>query len=148
MKIIITLTGAILLIQAVRMVLPLGSAGKYVSFVLGLFFMAVTLDTIGGLSFRGEEVLSNDLPREETKELEEVQQQQIFADYANQLTKDIRQSIPQLSHAQFSFDFSLEPFGTVRGLTIFSPEKKQESVITRLSELYGISREVILWETK
>ncbi len=148
MRMIITLTGAILLIQAVRMVLPLGSAGKYVSFVLGLFFMAVTLDTIGGLSFRGEEVLSNDLPQAETKQLEEVQQQQIFADYANQLSEDIRRSIPQLSDAQFSFDFSLEPFGKVRGLTIFSPREKQESVITRLSELYSISREVIIWETQ
>ncbi len=148
MRMVITLTGAILLIQAVRMVLPLGSTGKYVSFVLGLFFMAVTLDTIGGLSFRGEDVLSNDLPQTETKQLEEVQQQQIFAEYAQQLTEDIRQSIPPLSDARFSFDFSVEPFGTVTGLTIFSPKKTQESVITKLSELYGISREVIQWETK
>lgn len=148
MRMIITLTGAILLIQAVRMVLPLGSAGKYVSFVLGLFFMAVTLDTIGGLSFRGTEVLSGDLPQAESKQLEQVQQQQIFEQYANQLTEDIRHSIPSLSDARFTFDFSLEPFGTVRGLTIVSSREKQESAIVRLSELYGISQEVITWETK
>ena len=148
MRMVITLTGAILLIQAVRMVLPLGSAGKYVSFVLGLFFMAVTLDAIGSLSFRGEEVLSNDIPQAESKQLEEIQQQQIFANYAKQLTEDIRRSIPQLSDANFSFDFALEPFGAVKGLTIFSPQKKQESAMMKLSELYGISREVIVWETK
>ncbi len=148
MNIIITLTGAILLIQAVRMVLPLGSAGKYVSFVLGLFFMAVALDAVGGLSFRGEEVLSNDLPQAETQQLETIQKQQIFADYAQQLTEDIRRSIPPLSDAQFSFDFSLEPFGAVNQLTIFSSRQQQDSVIARLSELYGISQEVITWVTK
>ena len=79
MKVIVTLTGAILLIQAVRMVLPLGSAGKYVSFVLGLFFTAVVLDAAGVLEFRGETVLSEQPVQTETEQLEEVQQKQIFS---------------------------------------------------------------------
>lgn len=145
MRLIVTLTGAILLIQAVRMVLPLGSMGKYVSFVLGLFFMAVTLDALGGLHFRGEEVLSEEFPVVQTESLEQLQQEQIFKEYSNQLTRDIRQSIPPLADATFSFDFSLDPFGEVKHVTVFSAEEPQESVLNRLSQLYGIPREVISW---
>ena len=146
MRIVITLTGAVLLIQAIKMVLPLGNVGKYVTFALGLFFMAVTLDALGGLTLRGEEVtLSPSEPVLQTQ-LEEVQQKQILQQYELQLSQDMRKSIPALSDADFSFKFSDQPFGQVTQLTIHSPQEKNDSAILRLSELYGIPREVIVWE--
>lgn len=144
----ITLTGAILLIQAVRIVLPLGSAGKYVSFVLGLFFMAAALDAVGGISLTGEEILPSQLPQGETAQLEEVQQQQIFNEYAKQLSEDFRRTLPQLAQAQLFFDFSVAPFGEVQGLRIVSSQPASEAVMNKIAELYGISREVITWETE
>lgn len=136
------------MIQAVRIVLPLGSAAKYVSFVLGLFFMAAALDAVGGISLTGEEILPAQLPQGETKQLEQVQQQQIFEEYANQLSEDIRCTLPQLSDARLSFDFSLSPFGQVQSLHIISNQPVSEKVMSRISELYGIPREVMTWETE
>lgn len=148
MRIIITLTGAVLLIQAIKMVLPLGSIGKYVSFALGLFFMAVTLDALGGLTLRGEEItLSPSEPVLQTQ-LDELQQKQIFEQYEIQLSQDIRKSIPSLSDADFSFSFSQNPFGQVTQLTVSSPQPRSDPSIAKISELYGIPREVIVWESK
>jgi len=148
LNLIVTLTGAILLIQAVRMVLPLGNAGKYVSFVLGLFFMTVVLDSVGVLDFRGEEIFSDHISQTETEQLQILQQEQIFDRYEKQLTDDIRKSVPQLQEEEFSFTFATEPFGLVQSLTITSHRTEQESAVQKISELYGIPREVIVWERK
>ena len=148
MKLALTLTGAILLIQAVRMALPLGAGKQAVTFALGLFFMAAALDGVGALSLRGEDLFVQDsLPAVETEQLDELQRQQIFSEYAKQLSEDIHRTLPQLSAARFHFDFSVNPFGQVQGLKIESPMPPSEELMSRIAELYGISREVIQWES-
>lgn len=148
MKIIITLTGAVLLIQAIKMALPLGSLGKYVSFALGLFFIAVTLDALGGLTLQGNPITLSPSEPAMQAQLEELQQKQIFEQYELQLSRDIRKSIPTLSDADFSFTFSREPFGQVTQLTVYSPQPKSDASIAKISELYGIPQEVIIWKVK
>lgn len=145
---VLTIAGAVLLFQALKILLPEGSLGKYVSFVLGVFLLLVLVSPLTG-DFRLPDLSSwEEEPAQEIQNLEALQQQQILQHYEQQLRDDINATLPSLTENQnrliFSFSTEEESFGVVEQLFIQGP-KPSEQVLQQLAQLYQIPRERIEW---
>lgn len=146
-QIIISIAGSLIILRVVKTILPEGTVKKYASFIVSCMVMlilvtSVTLKNNAEFILPVEENITIDI-----SEFEQIQKKQIEREFSRQLIDDMVKTFPELNGAEISFTFNINEDGTgyVTGMVIESQYEKSESIITRISELYRIDRNVIIW---
>ena len=152
-NIVVTVVGALLIFNALKIVIPEGSMKKYISHIMSVFMIVVIITPIMGAVSLTLPEISVDYPGEDKSDaLSDLQLRQILANYEKQLIEDFKRSVPTLFDGLreieigFFEDSSQYNFGMVKSLEIKSARERDERVIDKLYSLYGIEREVIKWE--
>ena len=154
--ILVTIIGALLIFNALKIIIPDGKMKKYLTFIISIFMMVIIITPIAGLAGIAPPSLNVDYSKEApaADELSQVQVKQILAEYERQLITDFHKTVPALfdglSDIQIGFveDASQQDFGTVDSIKIISNRERDEDVVNKLSSLYSINKEVISWERK
>ena len=149
-QIIISIAGALLILRVAKLILPEGTVKKYASFIVSALVMLILLISVSGHEMTSFSFEETENPQAQTDAVEDVQKQQIIAEFTRQLDDDMKKSIPELKSAELSFTFEISPNNTgyVTSMTILSPYERSEKIIDRISELYMIDRETIDWRKK
>lgn len=146
-QIIISIVGALLVLQAVKLIIPESAVKKYASFIVSATVMLILTAAVFGSSFS----LFPEFAEPETEScsdsLEGVRQSQIEREFSRQLSGDMKKSIPELKNSELSFSFNIseDNTGYVTHMLIKSPDTEDSAVKTRVSEMYMIPIEDIEW---
>lgn len=146
-QIIISIAGSLLILQALRLIIPEGTIKKYASFIVGMSTVLMLTVSFLGREFSFDIGFGDAESTEYSGGFEDVRQSQIEREFTRQLDTDMKKSIPELKTAElsFSFDISENNTGYVTYMLIRSPDDEDENVKRRVSESYMIPREVIEW---
>ncbi len=149
-QIIISVCGALIILQIMKMILPEGTVKKYASFIVGLLVMLILSGSVSGMGARLSEIIIKDTKIPEIPQVQEVQKQQIADNFTSQLREDMKKSIPYFKNAElyFGFEISEDNTGYVTNMTIVSENPPSEQVLSEVSRLYMIDREIIEWRQK
>lgn len=146
-QIIISIVGAMLVLQAVKLILPEGTVKKYASFIVCVTVVLILSASVFGTSFSFIPDFEIESGEDYSEGFSEVRKSQIEREFSRQLDCDMKKSIPELSNSELSFEFDIseDNTGFVTHMLIKSPDSENISVKTRLSELYMIPIDAIEW---
>ena len=136
-----------MVLRVVNTVLPEGTVKKYSSFIVSCVVMLILITSVTtsgnfDFSFPDEGEVTVD-----AEDLERVKKLQIEQEFSRQLIEDMKKTFPTLKSADIGFSFNINEDGTgyVTEMTIESCYDKNDVIIMRISELYGIDENIITW---
>lgn len=146
-QIIISIVGALLVLQAVKLIIPESAVKKYASFIVSATVMLILTAAVFGSSFSLFSEFAEPKTEGCSDSLEGVRQSQIEREFSRQLSGDMKKSIPELKNSELSFSFNIseDNTGYVTHMLIKSPDTEDSAVKTRVSEMYMIPIEDIEW---
>ncbi|MDY6314798.1 MAG: hypothetical protein SPL89_06470 [Clostridia bacterium] len=146
-QIIISIVGALLVLQAVKLIIPESTVKKYASFIVSATVMLILTAAVFGSSFSCFPEFDETEAESYSDSFEDLRQSQIEREFSRQLIGDMKKSIPELKNSELSFSFNIseDNTGYVSHMLIKSPDAEDSAVKTRVSEMYMIPVEDIEW---
>lgn len=146
-QIIISIVGALLVLQAVKLIIPESTVKKYASFIVSATVMLILTAAVFGSSFPLLPDFDEAEPSDYSDSFENLRRSQIEREFSRQLSGDMKKSIPELKNSELSFAFNIseDNTGYVAHMLIRSPDAEDFFVKTRVSEMYMIPIDDIEW---